>query len=257
VGSGHGTFKNHLSAGFWSKYRPVEMKDFFEPRVEGRYFKRPEFYYLNTWISTDYRKPVALDLRGGFRKGYGGGYFYEIGPRFRLNHKVQLNYEFQYDYRSNERGYVTDFTPENDSIIFGRRNKTTYTNSIEGIYVFNNKSWINLKARHYWSQVDYRSYYTLQENGQLESNQQYSTNNDFNFNAFNIDLTYSWNFAPGSFLKVMWKNNIIESREIENNSFNNFFENMKNTFQSDEMTNSISIKISYYLDYKYLLKQSG
>jgi len=257
VASGHGTFSNFISAGFWSKYRPVEMKDFFEPRVEGRYFKRPEFYYLNTWISTDYRKPLAFDLRGGVRKGYGNGYFYEFGPRFRMNHKIQLKYEFEYDQRTNERGYVTDYHPESDSIIFGKRNKTTYTNSIEGSYIFDNKTWLELKLRHYRSQVDYKSYYTLRQNGELESNENYNTNNDFNFNAFNIDLTYSWNFAPGSFLKVMWKNNIVESREIENNSFNGFMENLKNTFQSDEMNNSISIKISYYLDYKYLLKKTG
>jgi hypothetical protein len=257
VGSGHGTLKNHLSLGFWTKYRPVEMNDFFEPRVEGRYFKRPEFYYLNTWLSTDYRKPIALDLRGGFRKGYGGGYFYEIGPRFRLNHKVQFNYKFHYDYRSNERGYVTDSYPSSDTIIFGKRDKTTYTNSIEGAYVFNNKSWINLKLRHYWSQVNYKQYYTLQQNGELQENSNYNTNHDFNYNAFNIDLIYSWNFAPGSFLKVMWKNNILESRGVENNSFNGFFDNLKNTFQSDAMNNSISIKISYYLDYKYLFDKSS
>ena len=257
VASGHGTFSNFISAGFWSKYRPVEMNDFFEPRVEGRHFKRPEFYYLNTWISTDYRKPLAFDLRGGVRKGYGDGYFYEIGPRFRMNHKIQFQYKFEYDHRANERGYVTDYYPESDSIIFGKRNKTTYTNSIEGSYIFDNKTWLGLKLRHYRSQVDYKSYYTLRPNGELESNGNYNSNNDFNFNAFNIDLTYSWNFAPGSFLKVMWKNNIVESREIENDSFSGFMENLKNTFQSDEMNNSISIKISYYLDYKYLLKKTG
>jgi len=257
IASGHGTLPNYLSLGFWTKYRPVEMKDFFEPRVEGRHFNRPEFYYLNIWLSSDYRKPIALDLRGGIRRGYGGGYFYEIGPRVRLNHKILLQYEFQYDLRTNERGYVTDYTPTSDTIIFGKRNKTTYTNSIEGSYIFNNKTWVTLNLRHYWSQIDYKDYYTLKHNGDLQPNTVYDENNDFNFNAFNIDLMYSWNFAPGSFLKVMWKNNIMESRDIEDNSFSSFFNNLKNTFQSDDMNNSISVKISYYLDYKYLFNKSN
>lgn len=38
--------------------------------------------------------------------------------------------------------------------------------------------------------------------------------------VFNIALAYSWNFAPGSFLKLMGKYNIVESQKIENNSFN-------------------------------------
>ena len=257
ISSGHATLPNYLSIGFWSKYRPVEMKDFYEPRVEGRYFKRREFFYLNTWFSSDYRKPVAIDLRGGFRKGYGGGYFYEIGPRFRLNHKINLNYSFEYDLQTNERGYVTELAAENDSIIFGKRDKTTYTNSLEGSYVFNNKSWVTLNIRHYWSQIDYKTYYTLKENGELEDNNQYQENNDFNFNAFNIDLMYSWNFAPGSYLKVVWKNSILESFEVEENQFDNFFENFKDTMNADDVTNSFSIKISYYLDYKYLFKQAG
>jgi hypothetical protein len=257
VGSGRATFNNYLTVGFWSKYRPVEMKDYFEPRVEDRVFNRPEFFYLNTWISSDYRKPVALDLRGGFRSGYGSGYFYRVGPRIRIGNKFNIRYTFEYDKHANQRGYVTDYTPQTDSIIFGRRDNITYTNSINGSYVFNNKSWISLNLRHYWSQIDYNQYYTLKENGDLADHPAYKENEDFNFNVFNVDLMYSWNFAPGSFLNVVWKNSIYESGDIENNEFFGFFENLENTLHSNSVQNSFSIKISYYLDYKYLLKKSG
>jgi hypothetical protein len=257
VTSYHATLKNYLSFGLWSKYRPVEMKDFFEPRVEGAVFNRPEFFYINTWISSDYRKPVALDLKGGIRSGYGSGYFYEVGPRFRVGNKFNINYTFEYDKHANQRGYVTNLGSAQDSIVFGRRDNITYTNSIKSSFIFNNKSWISLNLRHYWSQIDYNKYYTLEENGDLTDNPTYNQNEDFNFNVFNIDLMYSWNFAPGSFLNIVWKNNIYESEDISKNNFYGFFENLGNTLNSNAVQNSFSIKISYYLDYKYLLKKSG
>ena len=255
VASGRATFKNYISVGLWSKYRPVEMHDYFEPRVEGRVFDRPEFFYINTWVSTDYRKPLALDLRGGIRSGDGSGYFYTVGPRIRLGNKFVIQYNFQYDKHDNQRGYVTDYS--SDSIIFGRRDNITYTNSINGSYIFNNKSWLNLDLRHYWSQIDYDKYYSLGNNGGLSPTLAYQENADYNFNVFNVDLMYSWNFAPGSFLNIVWKNSIYEGEDILKNNFYDFFENLKNTINSKEVQNSISIKISYYLDYKYLLKKTG
>jgi len=255
--SAHATLKNYLSVGSWSKFRPVKMDDYFEPRVEGRVFKRPRMFYTNFWFSTDYRKPIALDGKLGGFEGNGSGYFFEIGPRFRVNNKLQFQYKFEYRNDINEKGYVTNYYPENDTIIFGKRNKITYTNTLGGSYVFNNKSWLTLNIRHYWAQVDYNKFYTLREKGTLADYPGYNENEDINFNTFNIDLTYSWNFAPGSFLTVVYKNNIYEQESITNDNFYDFFNNLKNTINSDEVENSFSIKISYYLDYKYLLNQSG
>ncbi|MFO8234846.1 MAG: DUF5916 domain-containing protein [Bacteroidales bacterium] len=257
VASYHATFQNYVSGGLWSKYRPIKMYDYYEPRLEDRKFQRPEFFYINTWVSSDSRKPLAFDLKGGMRKGDGDGYFYSAGPRIRIGNKFNLRYNFEYDLDQNKKGYVTNYTEENVNIIFGRRDETTYTNNISGSFIFNNKSWINLNFRHYWSQVDYNKFYKLNQNGTLNENINYQENEDFNFNVFNIDLMYSWNFAPGSFLNVVWKNSLAESETIQGNEFYDFFENFNNTLTSNGIYNSFSIKISYYLDYKYLLKKAG
>jgi len=255
--SGRATLKNYISVGWWSQYNPLETNDYFEPRVENRVFKRPASFYLMSWISTDYRKTLAFDLRGGYGRGEGVSYYIEAGPRIRINHKALFRYEFEYDMDSGQNGYVTDFYPEQDTIIFGKRNKETYTNSLSGSYVFDNKSWITLNVRHYWSKIDYSRFYNLRENGYLEDYPEYRENEDFNFNVFNIDLMYSWNFAPGSFLNVVWKNSIYQDQEIRQDDFPGFINNFRNTLDSDQVDNSISIKISYYLDYKYLFKNSG
>ena len=255
--SGRATLKNYMSLGLWSSVRPVERNDFYEPRVEGRVFKRPRSFYLSSWFSTDYRKALAFDLRGSYGKGYGTSYNIGMGPRVRLNHKALFQYEFEYDMDAGQRGYVTDRYPESDTIVFGKRNKETYTNNLSGSYVFDNKSWITLNVRHYWSKIDYSRFYNLKENGRLEDYSGYDYNEDFNFNVFNIDLMYSWNFAPGSFLNVVWKNSIYQDQEISQDDFPGFLGNFKNTLNSDQVDNSFSIKVSYYLDYKYLFKNSG
>jgi hypothetical protein len=107
-------------------------------------------------------------------------------------------------------------------------------------------------VRHYWSRAQYINFYTLQENGELIDNAEYygTTDYDFNYNAFNVDLVFSWQFAPGSNLSVVWKNAILDEQP---QPIVNFFEDVKHTFSSDQL-NSLSIKVLYYLDYQYLVK---
>ena len=251
------TFKNHLYVGSGFTYRPSEKHDFFEPRVDGKVFDRPDYFDGNIWVSSDYRKPLALDLRTGYNSEFGEGYFYSISPRIRIGDKLLIVYEFRYDKQMNEKGYVTHFSSEGNNIIFGRRNNETYTNSLNTSFIFNNKSWISLDARHYWSQIDYNKYYNLKDNGELTHNNTYNENRDFNYNVLTVDLMYSWNFAPGSFLKLVWKNNIHERESITDDNFYDFFDNFENTLNSTQIQNSFSIKLSYYLDYKYLFDKSG
>ncbi|MFP3860274.1 MAG: DUF5916 domain-containing protein [Bacteroidales bacterium] len=251
------TLKNYLFIGSNLSYRPTKMNDYFEPRVEGRVFERPEAFEVTSWLSSDYRKPLALDLRIGYNKEFSDGYFYSISPRIRIGNKFLVVYEFRHDKKNNEKGFVNVNRTGNNDIIFGRRDNTTYTNSINSSFIFNNKSWISLALRHYWSQIDYDKYYTLKQNGGLSDYPEYNENEDFNYNIFNIDLMYSWNFAPGSFLTLVWKNNILEREYITENNFYSFDENLENMLNSNKMQNSFSIKISYYLDYKYLLKTRG
>jgi hypothetical protein len=112
--------------------------------------------------------------------------------------------------------------------------------------------------RHYWITVRYNDYYRLLPDGYLTPTD-YSVNNDFGVNIFNIDLVYTWNFAPGSEINVVWKN-AINTYEPESDSptmdeiESSYFQNLKNTINSPA-TNSFSVKILYYLDYQYLKKK--
>ncbi len=68
---------------------------------------------------------------------------------------------------------------------------------------------------------------------------------DRNYNVFNIDLIYTWQFAPGSELSVTYKD---VSENSENYYTKRYFSNLDKTLSSPQH-NSISIKVLYYIDY--------
>ncbi|MGM0665804.1 MAG: DUF5916 domain-containing protein, partial [Bacteroidota bacterium] len=62
---------------------------------------------------------------------------------------------------------------------------------------------------------------------------------------------YTWRFAPGSEMSLVWKNSIYaDSEEI----YYDFEDNLKHMFGKGS-TNSLSLKILYYLDWMYFQKR--
>ena len=105
---------------------------------------------------------------------------------------------------------------------------------------------ISIIGRHYWNTVKYKNYYSLQNDGELIDYSSYNGNNDFNFNAFNIDVVYEWRFSPGSILNIIYKNGIQDERDLNTFNFTKNFSNVLNLPQ----TNTFAFKFIYYLDYQ-------
>ncbi|MCF8370722.1 MAG: carbohydrate binding family 9 domain-containing protein [Bacteroidales bacterium] len=245
------TFKNYLTVGINSTLSPSGSHDYYETRVADRFVRYPSNFDFGGWISSDYRKSLALDVRSGFYTSVEeqSGYYLTVAPRMRFSNKFFMVYSWSYSKNNADQGYVKLFT--NDSILFSHRDIRTLTNRITGNYVFSNKAVLSFKLNHYWSRVDYSDYFLLQPNGSLRIFDDYTENEDFNFNIFSIDLEYSWNFAPGSYMNIVWKNKIAPVGTT--NLDLNYFRNLRNTLQSDQ-ANSLSIKLIYYLDYQYFRK---
>jgi hypothetical protein len=71
-----------------------------------------------------------------------------------------------------------------------------------------------------------------------------------NFNIFNIDAVYTLQFAPGSFINIVWKD---ESFLNNDDVARSYFKNIDRTL-SQPQNNNLSIKVIYYLDYLKLRK---
>lgn len=264
--SGNATTRAFNTFGFNAGAAPVENVDFFEPRKAGFYYNIPESYYVGGFISSDYRKTVALDGNVGFRafnQENRYSYDFSIGPRIRFNNHLLLTYNYSFSHRVNDEGFaisnsigrnlgVNRPNYDQDQVYFGRRNVQTHTNLLNLEYKINPLMYSTLRVRHYWSKVLYNSYHVLQEDGYLSNESAYNGesamgqslhNNDFN--AFNIDLVYTFVVSPGSRLDIVYKKSILSSKDLPARDFR---ENAR-TLTDIPGVNSLSLKFLYFIDY--------
>lgn len=236
---------------FWMD--PRERHDYDEPRVDGRMLIRPRRFSSSLEISSDYRKSLAMDVEVSYWKAESmdmDNISIEISPRVRFNNKFMVVYEIEQDIGRNDIGYVGK-SADNSNVYMGLRDVSTLTNTIDVLYSFSANAFLSVELRHYWRWLDYSSFHLLNPDGTLsEPVDNYMVDENINFNLFNIDLSYQWNFAPGSVLSIVWKNAIEDS---DKNVRGDFFHNFGNVIESSQI-NSISFRLLYYLDYNSIVR---
>jgi ABC-type transporter MlaC component len=95
-----------------------------------------------------------------------------------------------------------------------------------------------------------KSYYLLQQDGSLKDDPAYSQNKNQNYNAFSIDMIFTWNFAPGSELSCAWKTAALTD---QSEYVDNYWINLHNSYLNQ--LNSFSVKVLYYIDFNSLKKK--
>ena len=234
-------------------YSPGKQFDYFEPRRQGRFFISEDTGSADIWLSSNYNNTFAIDARLGGNITFEDNrdtseYFFRLRPRVRLSDKFLLIYELNYNEAFKDRGYTTTI---GDDIIFGQRQQRTVENSLKATYNFNPYHGLGLTFRNYWSTVNYdNNLFTLQDNGRLTRDLGYTAegldnNPNINFSTWNLDLNYSWQFAPGSFLTALYRNQLFnfnsESAETYKDSLNMLFE--------QPIQHTFSLRIQYFIDY--------
>ena len=247
------TTKKQFSFGFDMGFKPLGYHDYFEPRVPGYEYYTAKSYDIGLWISPDYRKKFIVDVNLGFWHVPSQDLFNwwaSIEPRWRVSENFTIVPQLFMDFSMNNIGYVSDSinNMQKPAIIFGRRDIKELTTSLEADYVFSPNTSLAFRMRHYWLRVNYLSFYDLHTDGHVYPNR-YSADEDFSVNAFNVDMVFKWNFAPGSELLLIWKNAVYSNESLAELE-NNFFNNLKRTFDAP-IGNNLSIKILYYLDWQY------
>jgi len=241
------TIKNHYLE-FLFQINPLDRFDFYEPRSYGSYVYKPKSIIGYGQFYSDETRPFHYEIELAtekFEEENRNIYRVFGGTKYRFSDKFSLSYNFEYTRMTNDRGWV-DF--DNDDIIFAERNREIAQHYFTGKYSITNKMTFNLIARYYWSYSENHEFFTLQNNGFLISNTSYSENKNRNFNSWNLDFSYSWWFAPGSEISVLYRNYALESTNlVEKNAHDNF----SNLFDNS-LTNIFSISLRYYIDYNYL-----
>ena len=240
--------------GFGIDASPVETFNYYEARTADRFVITPAEISAFIYISSNYNKPFAFDFNPSYaiynengRNSYG----FSAGPRYRFNDKLSMNYNFNFFRQNNNKGYIDSIdddlnaaTP--NSIIFANRNVITYSNTFSGKYSLNSQMTFNISIRHYWSYAENKNILSLQENGRLTDFNGYTTNKNSSFYSWNTDLSYSWWFAPGSQVSVLYRNN---AGAFERNINKDFRNNVTNLLTNDALNHVFSISVRYFIDY--------
>lgn len=161
---------------------------------------------------------------------------------------------FEYDDYFGDRGYINGQNVDGE-IIFGQRERIETELSISGSYNFNPFNALTLSFRNYLSRVTYdNQVYNLQDDGSLNiSNTHTKTtigndtdfNPDANFNTWNLDFSYTWQFAPGSQLTALYRNQIFN---FSDDSQDSYFDSLNSLFDQ-EKRNTFSLRLVYFIDY--------
>lgn len=235
--------------GAFAGYGPGD-NDFYEPRKEGMFFKRGATAEAGGWFNSNESKKYSFNLevfaskRFNFYNAY--GFNITVGQNMRVNNKLSFSHSLNLNPQRNNMGFAT--IDNNGAVIFSRRDRNTVVNTLSTKYSFSNKMWLTFRARHYTSSVDIKELYNLQNDGTLLPNTTFNDNLNQNVNFFNIDMVYTWQFAPGSFINIVWKNAVFDfANEVQANYFKNF----ERTMKASE-NNNISLKVIYFLDYLQL-----
>ncbi|GLR19110.1 DUF5916 domain-containing protein [Portibacter lacus] len=248
-------------AGATLRLEPVVTYDYFEPRTRdySQYYAFPTNWYFNSFVSTNYNKPIALDANINVRSWNEENrnlVSFEIEPRWRVNNKISLDWSYGWSLNKNDVGFVAnsyDVPGVENPVIFGKRDRKTVVNQFTTKILFNENMYINLIGRHYWSKVHYNSYHLLGSKGELietsiddiadDGRKKY----DVNFNLLNMDLVYSWRFAPGSDLIFVVKNFANNGAEIRNLR-PSYSKSVQSVYEYNNNF-SMNIKVLYFIDY--------
>lgn len=249
-----GTFRNFFYTSLRYESAPMQRYDYFEPRVEGRYYIEPAYHNLGVSMRTDTRNQLSVGSYVAYTDYSWDGQqslYFSFSPRYRVNNKLSFSSSVSYNSRANDVGFAEkEELDEGYLVTFGRRDINTISNVFRTKYTFNKRMDLSLRMRHYWSEADYQEFYTLGEEGDLQDSD-YDGNENRNYNAFNVDMVYTYAFAPASEISVVWKNSIVRDEEV---LLDGYLTNLDSTFASPQ-SNSVSVRLLYYIDYSMLMKK--
>jgi hypothetical protein len=246
----NGQLKSLWYFGFFTNINP-RQNDFYEPRVANRVFLRPFSFTYGSWLNSNNAKKYSFSTEIDITRSpkyRSDGYDISFQNQYRFNKKLTVSTNSNLSLYTNNLGYATQTA---DSIIFALRKRSTVENIFTVKYNFSNTMGLSFRARHYWSRVDNRKFFTLQNNGDINPSSATYNNANYNVNYFNIDMVYTWQFALGSFINIVWKNSI---GTYDQDIAETYFKNFGSTLHAPQL-NSLSLRVIYFLDYLSLKKK--
>ncbi len=249
-------FKNFWDLSINANFQPVWQRDFFELRTAGRVMKKTGYYYVAASGSSDSRKRFFMRYQFGYAESplpNDPYYSWELGPRYRFSEHFSLDVDVTRVHDHGNYGYA--YRDASGEPIAGLRQMTNLTTIVNAIYNFSSRMNVSIRARHYWSKVLYDKFFFVDTNGDLLPHA-FVNGQDQNFNAFNLDMFYTWDFKYGSKLIIGYKNWLGNDFPISGINYKSYAGNLSQVFQQPH-GNELTVRLIYYLDYLTMKKKNS
>jgi Domain of unknown function (DUF5916)/Carbohydrate family 9 binding domain-like len=248
-------FKNFWDLTLFVESQPFWFNDFFEARTPGVRMNRIPFAFIGLGGSSDSRKKLFADwFIGAAESPWPRDMFtlFNAGVRYRFNDKFQLSARMETQYDRGNWGYShrdsvsTMVTGYLDPVISYRKVRTN--NMILGAqYSFTPRMNWTIRLRHNWTHLEQLNFYKLNLNGSWYD-YGFVPNRNRNFNAFNVDMFYTWDFKWGSRITLAWKNALGGNVSLDPYTNTNYTKNLTRMF-SNPHSNEVTLKVVYFIDY--------
>jgi len=254
-------FKNFWDLELEASVAPGWFNDFFElqtpqdilstPRQK---LKRSPFYSFFAKGSSDSRKRLFASWAIGAAEGplpRDPYYRAELGMRFRFNDRLSMQAEYSRNYDNGQFGYAFFRDGSTTAPILARRKYADVTTLFSGIYNFTARMNITFRARHFWNRILNTNLYNVKPDGYwTERTDLRPANYNINYNAFTLDVFYTWDFRLGSRIIVGWKNWLGRDYEnyINGTLYSRYLNNTERIFATPH-GNEFTVRFIYFLDY--------
>lgn len=244
-------FKNFWDVTFAYESQPVWKQDFFELRTPGRKIWTMPWHYFGIEGSTDSRKRwfLALNAGHGFSPAFPQADYFNtiLSFRYRFSDRLSLEVTGESETDRGNVGYAFRREANGDPIA-GWRNINQFTTLVSGICNFTSRMFLTLRVRHYWSRVRYERFFNIDADGYW-IDRPFISGNDNNYNAYNLDMFFTWDFAYGSRFILGWKSWMPADQAIDGSRYKGYLSNLRQVFVTPQ-GREVTARVIFFLDYR-------
>jgi hypothetical protein len=252
-GSAFYFFKNFWDLTIMFESKPVWQHDYFELRTPGKMVRMMPWQYFGISGSSDSRKRFFAGLDVGYANtaAFKNSEFYrgDFNIRYRFSDRLSMEWQTGGSIDHGNVGFAFQRESNGDPII-GRRDVNQFTNVLSGMINFTPRMFLTLRARHYWSHVNYSQFFNVDENGYWIE-RPFIAGNDDNYNAYNLDMFYTWDFMYGSRFILGWKNWLPGDAAVDGTTNPGYLKNMRQVL-SKPQGRELTARLIYFLDHRKL-----
>lgn len=116
---------------------------------------------------------------------------------------------------------------------------------------------ISFRARHFWNRIVNTDLFDVMDDGNwTKRNDLALADYNRNYNAFNLDVFYTWDFKLGSRIILGWKNWLGTDYEfgIDGTKYRSYIDNARQVFSTPH-GNEWTLRFIYFLNSQQLIKR--